>query len=188
VPIDEDAERDRRAARNRDWAKARAGGQGGAHALAPPLSKPNASATASRRPQVRHSPPCVVNEKKAAPRRRAPLGLLSNRSPVYRAEGPRPFQGVRALAGSSSRLTTPAVPGRQTYADKLPFRSVTASFDSTGTLQICQHMLRTAPPSRHLRSLIPTAADRPPYGPGWAHEIKHDGFRLIVRRDSAGLI
>jgi bifunctional non-homologous end joining protein LigD len=32
---------------------------------------------------------------------------------------------------------------------------------------------------------IPTLADKPPAGPGWVHEIKHDGYRLIVRRDGA---
>jgi bifunctional non-homologous end joining protein LigD len=30
---------------------------------------------------------------------------------------------------------------------------------------------------------IPTLAAKPPSGPGWVHEIKHDGYRLIVRRD-----
>jgi bifunctional non-homologous end joining protein LigD len=30
---------------------------------------------------------------------------------------------------------------------------------------------------------IPALADKPPAGPGWVHEIKHDGYRLIVRRD-----
>jgi bifunctional non-homologous end joining protein LigD len=30
---------------------------------------------------------------------------------------------------------------------------------------------------------IPTLAAKPPSGPDWVHEIKHDGFRLIVRRD-----
>jgi bifunctional non-homologous end joining protein LigD len=29
----------------------------------------------------------------------------------------------------------------------------------------------------------PTRAAKPPTGPGWVHEIKHDGYRLIVRRD-----
>jgi bifunctional non-homologous end joining protein LigD len=27
----------------------------------------------------------------------------------------------------------------------------------------------------------------PPSGPGWLHEIKHDGFRILARRDSAGV-
>jgi ATP-dependent DNA ligase len=30
---------------------------------------------------------------------------------------------------------------------------------------------------------IPTRAAKPPSGPDWIHEIKHDGYRLIVRRD-----
>jgi len=30
---------------------------------------------------------------------------------------------------------------------------------------------------------IPTRASKPPAGPDWVHEIKHDGYRLIVRRD-----
>src|SRR5262250_3277912 len=29
----------------------------------------------------------------------------------------------------------------------------------------------------------PFMASRPPSGPDWVHEIKHDGYRLIVRRD-----
>jgi bifunctional non-homologous end joining protein LigD len=43
--------------------------------------------------------------------------------------------------------------------------------------------------ARRLRSdgfidpCIPTLATKPPAGPDWVHEIKHDGYRLIVRRD-----
>ena len=33
---------------------------------------------------------------------------------------------------------------------------------------------------------IPTLAAKPPSGPDWVHEIKHDGYRLIVRRDGRG--
>jgi hypothetical protein len=29
----------------------------------------------------------------------------------------------------------------------------------------------------------PSKAARPPSGPLWVHEIKHDGYRLMVRRD-----
>jgi bifunctional non-homologous end joining protein LigD len=29
---------------------------------------------------------------------------------------------------------------------------------------------------------IPSVAHKPPSGPDWVHEIKHDGYRLIVRR------
>jgi ATP dependent DNA ligase-like protein len=29
---------------------------------------------------------------------------------------------------------------------------------------------------------LPRRADTPPTGPGWIHEIKHDGFRIVARR------
>jgi ATP-dependent DNA ligase len=29
----------------------------------------------------------------------------------------------------------------------------------------------------------PVLASRPPSGPDWVHEIKHDGYRMIVHRD-----
>jgi ATP-dependent DNA ligase len=34
---------------------------------------------------------------------------------------------------------------------------------------------------------LPSPAKTPPSGPGWIHEIKHDGFRIMARRDSAGV-
>ena len=34
---------------------------------------------------------------------------------------------------------------------------------------------------------LPRPAKKPPAGPGWIHEIKHDGFRIIARRDAAGV-
>jgi bifunctional non-homologous end joining protein LigD len=34
---------------------------------------------------------------------------------------------------------------------------------------------------------LPSPTDRPPSGAGWVHEIKHDGFRLMVRLDGAGI-
>jgi bifunctional non-homologous end joining protein LigD len=34
---------------------------------------------------------------------------------------------------------------------------------------------------------LPSPAARPPAGVGWLHEIKHDGFRMLVRRDAVGV-
>ena len=34
---------------------------------------------------------------------------------------------------------------------------------------------------------LPSPAKAPPSGPGWIHEIKHDGFRILARRDGAGV-
>ena len=32
---------------------------------------------------------------------------------------------------------------------------------------------------------LPRPAKEPPLGPGWIHEIKHDGFRIMARRDGS---
>src|ERR1700682_2472934 len=38
-------------------------------------------------------------------------------------------------------------------------------------------------PSRLFEPCIPTRAAKVPAGPDWIHEIKHDGYRLIVQRE-----
>ena len=38
-------------------------------------------------------------------------------------------------------------------------------------------------PAGFVEPCIPILAHKPPAGPQWVHEIKHDGYRLIVRRD-----
>jgi bifunctional non-homologous end joining protein LigD len=38
-------------------------------------------------------------------------------------------------------------------------------------------------PSGFIAPCIPTRAYKVPSGPGWIHEVKHDGYRLQVRRD-----
>jgi ATP-dependent DNA ligase len=44
---------------------------------------------------------------------------------------------------------------------------------------------RQTPPAGFIAPCLPSRAERPPSGPGWVHEIKHDGFRMMVRRDAA---
>jgi hypothetical protein len=34
---------------------------------------------------------------------------------------------------------------------------------------------------------LPCPADHPPSGSNWIHEIKHDGYRLMARRDPVGI-
>src|SRR5215472_1332764 len=46
---------------------------------------------------------------------------------------------------------------------------------------------RAAPRLGIVEPCLPTSAKAPPSGPGWIHEIKHDGFRILARRDSAGV-
>jgi bifunctional non-homologous end joining protein LigD len=46
---------------------------------------------------------------------------------------------------------------------------------------------RTRPGVGIIEPCLPSPAKAPPSGPGWLHEIKHDGFRILARRDSAGV-
>jgi hypothetical protein len=41
--------------------------------------------------------------------------------------------------------------------------------------------------SAFIEPCLPSPADRPPSGQDWIHEIKLDGFRMMVRRDPAGV-
>ena len=43
------------------------------------------------------------------------------------------------------------------------------------------------PFSNFIEPCLPRPADKPPAGRDWIHEIKHDGFRIMARRDAAGV-
>jgi len=43
-------------------------------------------------------------------------------------------------------------------------------------------MIARLPPGS-IKPCLPMKAVRPPSGPAWVHEIMHDGYRLMVRRD-----
>jgi bifunctional non-homologous end joining protein LigD len=42
-------------------------------------------------------------------------------------------------------------------------------------------------PHGFIEPCLPSPAKVPPSGPNWIHEIKHDGFRIMARRDAAGV-
>ncbi len=46
---------------------------------------------------------------------------------------------------------------------------------------------RMRPAVGFIEPCLPSPAKRPPAGPNWIHEIKHDGFRIMARRDGAGV-
>jgi bifunctional non-homologous end joining protein LigD len=46
---------------------------------------------------------------------------------------------------------------------------------------------RTRPGPGIIEPCLPSSAKVPPSGPGWLHEIKHDGFRILARRNGAGV-
>jgi bifunctional non-homologous end joining protein LigD len=58
-------------------------------------------------------------------------------------------------------------------------------------LRLMRHYLRgmllRLRPAGFIEPCLPSPAVRPPSGSNWIHEIKHDGFRLMARRDPAGV-
>src|SRR5215831_16580490 len=48
-----------------------------------------------------------------------------------------------------------------------------------------RHMLQRTLPAGFIGPCLPTKTDKLPSGSQWLHEIKHDGFRIIARKNRA---
>jgi bifunctional non-homologous end joining protein LigD len=48
-----------------------------------------------------------------------------------------------------------------------------------------RHYVAAYPPGRVIAPCLPTKTDKLPCGSQWLHEIKHDGFRIIARKNGA---
>jgi bifunctional non-homologous end joining protein LigD len=44
---------------------------------------------------------------------------------------------------------------------------------------------RRSPPAGFILPCQPLLVDRPPAGSGWLHEVKHDGYRIIARKEGS---
>jgi hypothetical protein len=44
---------------------------------------------------------------------------------------------------------------------------------------------RRTPPAGFILPCQPLLVDRPPAGSGWLHEVKHDGYRIIARKEGS---
>jgi bifunctional non-homologous end joining protein LigD len=44
-------------------------------------------------------------------------------------------------------------------------------------------LFRSRLPTISFEPCLPSVAKTPPTGPDWIHEIKHDGFRVLARRN-----
>ena len=71
---------------------------------------------------------------------------------------------------------------------------VTAIIIACAVLYFARHRLKHSATARRsvrypsgftIEPCLPSKAARPPSGPEWVHEIKHDGYRLMVRRDGS---
>ena len=62
--------------------------------------------------------------------------------------------------------------------------------DSPAAVPIFAAMSASRELQRQLKRLelcLPRPAKKPPAGPGWIHENKHDGFRILAERDAEGV-
>jgi ATP-dependent DNA ligase len=60
---------------------------------------------------------------------------------------------------------------------QLPHRNGNGRFTGAALYLACRHVVASAYPC------LPTNAPQPPSGELWLHEIKHDGFRVIARKN-----
>ena len=47
---------------------------------------------------------------------------------------------------------------------------------------------RRTPPAGFILPCQPRLVDKPPTGAGWLHEVKHDGYRILARKDGSRVI
>jgi bifunctional non-homologous end joining protein LigD len=106
----------------------------------------------------------------------------------------------RAHAGHRLQLLAP-VPGCQRHIRLSPDSHLVGAFftrmASASKARFCIASLlyiramslreHTRPRLGIIEPCLPSPAKAPPSGPGWLHEIKHDGFRILARRDNAGV-
>ena len=53
------------------------------------------------------------------------------------------------------------------------------------TYSVGHYVVKMALPAV-IEPCLPSPGEQPPTGPGWLHEIKHDGYRLMAQRDGGG--
>ncbi len=61
------------------------------------------------------------------------------------------------------------------------------SYRAISVVRELRRRLRADPARSSFEPCLPRLAKEPPAGPGWIHEIKHDGFRIVAHRDTRGM-
>ena len=90
------------------------------------------------------------------------------------------------MAGVFPKGSVPTWPGGERWGTPAvnppgPFR---ADISALSTRSVMLSRPRPLPPG-FIPPCLPTKAPRPPSDDVWLHEIKHDGFRVIVRKDGS---
>jgi ATP-dependent DNA ligase len=75
----------------------------------------------------------------------------------------------------------------QLIAGDRPIRQPASFLLSLRPMLLQRLRKRLAAEARFIEPCLPSPAEKPPSGSNWIHEIKHDGYRLMARRDPAGI-
>jgi hypothetical protein len=79
-------------------------------------------------------------------------------------------------------------PATEKRSNRPPIAGDGIPFFDQGTVSLARGRWYSATmPLRFVPPCLPMKAAEPPSGAAWLHEIKHDGFRLMVRRDMSGV-
>ena len=97
---------------------------------------------------------------------------------TYRATGYGTAPAAAHAAAGVRRSSTPAGPVVTSASSRFPLPVLSLGLNT-------RRMLRAN--GRHILPCLPSPAERPPSGDGWLREIKHDGMRIMARRDGAGV-
>ncbi len=93
------------------------------------------------------------------------------------------------MAGRCVRVLVPAIlnPAKPRPKSSSSRGSLTRLLRLEFLLARMSLLERTRPGLGIIEPCLPSPAKVPPAGAGWLHEIKHDGFRILARRDGAGV-
>ena len=104
----------------------------------------------------------------------------------------RPYACTRAALGTNRRSLGGVRGVRRIHGNKLGRVQLVPGMEKEILAAISTAMLRqsrgrpTSTPPGFILPCRPTVADRPPTGPGWVHELKHDGYRFRFTSATAG--
>ena len=81
-------------------------------------------------------------------------------------------------------MRTPHASGHDASDPVTSEQALIREYSATASPPESNRMLRAA---AFIEPCLPSPADKPPSGSNWIHEIKHDGYRLMARRDPVGI-
>ena len=99
------------------------------------------------------------------------------------------YTGRAANVADNGSLTLYALCGvRRRSSCRLRLRTTVSSLlPGTPSAYLLGAVKFNSLPAGFIIPARPVVRSRPPFGPDWVHEIKHDGYRMIVRREGSAV-